>query len=205
MRISFSRQTLLLGAAFTLTACITVNIYFPAPEVRRAAEEIVEETWGDGVAAKSGTPGADTDSTSEPISHLPGTGAVPSLLASVAYAKDPDINVSTAAIRALKESIRKRSGELKPFLGSGSVGIGHDGMLVALNLDGVPLRDQATLRRLVSAENRDRKNLYREIATANDLGGDRIPDIQRIFADTWIDKAEPGWPIQKPDGSWTKR
>src|SRR5262245_11964914 len=28
-----------------LSACITVNIYFPAPEVRRAAEQIVEETW----------------------------------------------------------------------------------------------------------------------------------------------------------------
>ena len=37
-------------------ACITVNIYFPAPEVRRAAEEIVEETWGD-AAATQPTPG----------------------------------------------------------------------------------------------------------------------------------------------------
>ena len=83
---------------------------------------------------------------------------------------------ASLAIRALKESIRKRSGELKPFLGSGSVGIGHDGMLVALNLDGVPLRDQATLRRLVSAENRDRNILDLLFSSANVLGGYRIPD-----------------------------
>ncbi len=30
-----------------LSACITVNIYFPAPEVRLAAEQIVDETWGE--------------------------------------------------------------------------------------------------------------------------------------------------------------
>ena len=36
-----------VSAAVTLTACVTVNIYIPAPEVRRAAEEIVDETWGD--------------------------------------------------------------------------------------------------------------------------------------------------------------
>jgi uncharacterized protein YdbL (DUF1318 family) len=176
--------------AFVPLSCITVNIYFPAPEVRQAAEEIVEETWG----AESPRPQATKESSWLRL-----------LEPARAQAQEADINVSTAAIRALKESMRQRADQLKPFLKAGRVGIGRDGMLAVRALDGVPLREQATIRRLVEAENRDRANLYREIAEANSFGSDRIPDIQRIFAETWIDKAEKGWPIQKPDGTWQLR
>jgi uncharacterized protein YdbL (DUF1318 family) len=61
------------------------------------------------------------------------------------------------------------------------------------------------VRRLVEAENADRRSLYREIAKANKFGDERIPDIQKIFAETWIQKAEPGWWIQQPNGQWTKK
>jgi uncharacterized protein YdbL (DUF1318 family) len=176
--------------AFVPAACITVNIYFPAPEVRQAAEEIVEETWG----PESPHPQATKQSSWWRL-----------LEPALAEAQEADINVSTAAIRALKESMRQRADQLKPFLTAGRVGIGRDGMLAVRGLEGVPLNEQATIRRLVDAENRDRTSLYREIAEANDFGSDRIPDIQRIFAETWIDKAEKGWPIQKPDGSWQTR
>src|SRR5262249_34156296 len=36
----------LVPAIFFVSACVTVNIYFPAAAVERAAEEIVKETWG---------------------------------------------------------------------------------------------------------------------------------------------------------------
>jgi uncharacterized protein len=32
--------------AFLVNSCVTVNIYFPAAAVERAADEIVKETWG---------------------------------------------------------------------------------------------------------------------------------------------------------------
>jgi len=182
------------GLAAALAACVTVNIYFPAPEVRKAAEEIVVETWGGERSEAPARHEGNDDS-----SWLDRVGPA------TAHAADPDINVSTAAIRTLKASIAARSDELKPFLRSGAVGIGRDGMLVVRSADGASLRDRATIRRLVDAENRDRASLYKEIAKANDFGEDRVPDIRRIFAETWIEKAEPGWPVQKPDGSWTKR
>lgn len=175
---------------FVPASCITVNIYFPAPEVRQAAEEIVEETWGAESAPAQPTKESSWLRIFEPAS---------------AQAQEADINVSTAAIRALKESMRKRAEQLKPFLKAGRVGIGRDGMLAIRALDGVPLSEQATIRRLVEAENRDRASLYREIAEANSFASDRVPDIQRIFAETWIDKAEKGWPIQMPDGTWRLR
>lgn len=183
--------TLSVAVAAALTACITVNIYFPAPEVREAAEQIVEETWGSGGA---------TSDAAEPE----GSSWLGLFGPATAHAQDADINVSTAAIRALKESMKARSEELKPFLNGGSVGIAKDGMLAVRSLDDVSLRDKATVRRLVDAENRDRESLYKEIAKANNFGDDRVGDIQRIFAETWIAKAEPGWWKQKPDGSWTR-
>lgn len=183
----------MMAAATTLIACITVNIYFPAPEVRQAAEEIVEETWGQGQAP--------AEPTGSPTSSL-----LDLLAPATAHAADaPDVNVSTAAIRALKAAMRGRADQLKPYLAAGNVGIGKDGMLAVRSLDGVPLKDQARIRSLVAAENKDRASLYAEIAEANGYSRDRIDDIEQIFADTWRDKAERGWPIQGNDGGWKTR
>jgi len=191
----FSNQTAAFAVVLLAAGCITVNIYFPAPEVRRAAEQIVEETWGNPAAGAS-TP--EAQSTPEARWFAP-------FLPRAAYAQDVDINITTAAIRAIKEQMTARSAQLKPHLAQGHVGIGRDGMLVVRGLDGVPLRDQATVRRLVEAENRDRETLYQEIAKANQFEADRVADIRNIFAETWIEKAEKGWPIQNRDGTWTTK
>jgi uncharacterized protein YdbL (DUF1318 family) len=195
--------TVLAGPA----ACVTVNIYFPAPEVRAAAEEIVNETWGGAGGGPDSAP-AERAPVSPPAPEAVSPGAWLRLFApSAAWAAEGQMNVdvSTAPIRALKAAMRDRAGQLKPYLAAGSVGIGRDGMLVVRDLQGVPLGDQAKIRRLVGAENRDREALYAEIAEANGYGRERIGDIQRIFADTWIEKAEKGWPIQSPSGEWTKK
>jgi uncharacterized protein YdbL (DUF1318 family) len=191
MTIRTLAATIALGVGFA--GCITVNIYFPAPEVRRAAEQIVEETWGANAAAE---PSATQPAPSEDSSWLRHLGPAR------AHAQEADINVSTAAIRKLKESMKARADQLKPYLAAGNVGVGKDGMLVVRNLSAVALRDQAEMRRLVEAENRDRASLYREIAKANNFGEDRVDDIQNIFAQTWVEKAERGWQVQKADGSW---
>jgi uncharacterized protein YdbL (DUF1318 family) len=192
---SLPKLSLLSGLALVATACITVNIYFPAPQVRAAAEQIVEETWGAGEPTPGENPSGD------------GGGALLKLLGPrSAWAQDhPDVNVSTAAIRSLKATMKGRADELKPYMAKGAVGIDKDGMLVVRDVGSVPLGDQAKIRRLVEAENRDRKALYAEIAEANGYERDRIADVQAIFAETWIEKAERGWPVQKPDGSWGVR
>lgn len=185
-----SRSLVGLAAALWVAACITVNIYFPAPQVRAAAAEIVEETWG--------TATADAPSSSLEI-HWFGPKAAH------AGEGEPDVNVSTAAIRKLKASIKQRSAKLKPYLAAGNVGVAKDGRLVMRDLASVPLKEQATLRGLVAAENRDRESLYVEIAEANGYARERLDDIRRIFAETWRDKAAPGWPIQADDGSWSTK
>jgi hypothetical protein len=36
---------LLLPAAALLTACVTINIYFPAAAAEKAADKIIDEVW----------------------------------------------------------------------------------------------------------------------------------------------------------------
>jgi uncharacterized protein YdbL (DUF1318 family) len=78
-------------------------------------------------------------------------------------------------------------------------------MLVGREAAGLDLAAKASVRRLVDAENKDRESLYREIASANHFGAERVADIRAIFAQTWKDKAEAGWWIQSADGSWKQK
>ncbi len=190
-----------LPAWFVLViACVTINIYFPAAAVEKAADKIVEETWGE-----KGAPPAKADGEKQSHRKAPLRFAGFRLGPSVAYAQEADINVTTPAIRALKDSIRQRSDAIKPYMDRGNAGIGRDGLLVARSTDGLSLKEQAGLTRLVQAENRDRESLYREIAKANNFGPDRVSDIQTIFARSWMKNARAGWWIQDPGGGWRQR
>ena len=40
-------RSLSLFLALTVVSCVTINIYFPAEEIRGAADKIVNEVWGD--------------------------------------------------------------------------------------------------------------------------------------------------------------
>jgi uncharacterized protein YdbL (DUF1318 family) len=185
-------------AIFFVSACVTVNIYFPAAAVERAADQIVKETWGGAAEpAKNVTP---------PQSRNPNPSAetLSFGLISVAHAQEPDINVSNPAIRALKDSIKQRSEAIKPYMDRGNVGIAQDGLLAVRNTDGLSLKERADITQLVQAENRDRESLYAEIAKANNIAKESIPKIKTIFAKSWIDQARPGWWIQD-QGNWRRK
>jgi uncharacterized protein YdbL (DUF1318 family) len=177
-----------------LAACVTVNIYFPAPAVREAAEEITEETWGEAARTKE-TSMAPAPALLERLASF--------LAPASAYAAEPDINVSTAAIRALKAAMSERAAKLEPSLAAGRIGVAADGSIAVRDFAGVPLGEQASVRRLIDAENRDREALYREIAEANNFGTDRVGDVRAIFAETWQAQARrAGWWTQAKGGSW---
>jgi uncharacterized protein YdbL (DUF1318 family) len=184
---------------FLASACVTVNIYFPAAAVERAADQIVKETWGG--------PSEPAKTAPEPRSfNLRALTRIASLsLVSAAQAQEADINVSNPAIRALKDSIKQRSGAIKPYMDRGNTGIAQDGMLVVRNTDGIDLKARAEVNQLVDAENRDRETLYAEIAKANGIPASNIPKIKSIFAKSWTDQAQPGWWIQDAQGNWKKK
>jgi len=184
---------------FFVSACVTVNIYFPAAAVERAADQIVKETWGG--------PAEPAKSAPQPQSFdWRGPARIVSLAwISEAQAQEADINVSNPAIRALKDSIKQRSGAIRPYMDRGNVGIAQDGMLAIRNTDGLDLKARAGIKQLVDAENRDREALYVEIAKANGIPTSNVPKIKSIFAKSWIDQAQPGWWIQDSQGNWKKK
>ena len=181
-----------------LNACVTVNIYFPAAAVQRAADEIVKETWG-------GSNG--TSERVQPQSLLPFAPrrTLSLSLTREAFAQEADINVSNPAIRGLRDSIKHRSGAIKPYMDKGSAGINQGGLLVVRSSEGLSLKERAEVQQLIEAENRDREALYAEIAKANNIPPDAVPKIKGIFANSWIDQAQTGWWIQDSQGNWKRK
>ena len=114
-----------------------------------------------------------------------------------------DLEVNTPAITALKSSMQARHGQLSPFYGAGAIGLTKDGMIAVKDATAVPLSQRGSLSGLVSAENADRANLYKEIAAANGHA-EWQGDIQNTFAGRWIDKAQSGWFYQSGSG-WAKK
>jgi uncharacterized protein YdbL (DUF1318 family) len=186
----------LFALAIVLPACVTVNIYFPAAAVQRAADRIVEETWGE---QGKGAP-KEAPQSSAPVNIYRVVG-----FSREAFAQEADINVSNPAIRSLKESIRARSGSLKPYMDKGNVGINQEGLLTIRTTEGLSLKERAELQQMVDAENRDRESLYAEIAKANNFPRDKVPEIKRIFAKSWTDQARPGWYVQDSQGNWRRK
>jgi uncharacterized protein len=187
---------ILVPAVLLTSACVTVNIYFPAAAVERAADQIVRETWG---GPKEPTQAAPKPQSFNRHSLV---RLVSLSWVNQAHAQEADINVSNPAIRALKDSIKQRSSAIKPFMDRGNIGIGQDGLLVIRSTDGLNLKERAEIQQLLEAENRDRENLYSEIAKANNISRENIPKIKTIFAKSWIDQAQSGWWFQDAQGAW---
>ena len=125
------------------------------------------------------------------------------LLASQFAVAAADLEVNTPAITAIKSSMQARHGQLAGFYASGAIGLTKDGLIAVKDATAVPLKDRGALNGLVSAENADRKNLYKEIANANGHP-EWQGEIQSTFAGRWIDKAQSGWFYQGA-GGWAQK
>lgn len=194
------KKQYVLGTALTtglvfVLACITVNIYFPEATVKQAAAEIVEEIRKTDAEKKAPEPVAD-------LAGLRGPSAFS--LVPAAYAQEAT-NVSTPAIRALKESMKSRFVSLQPYFAAGNIGETNKGLLEVRDETGLNLQAKAALRNLVKDENGDRVKLYAEVAKALNIEASQVERIQKIFAAEWAKSAAAGWWIQQEDGAWIKK
>lgn len=189
---------LTMGLILFIAACVTVNIYFPAAAVQKAADEIVGDVRN--IEKKDEQKPEEKQKINKLFKELKRLSWGPS----VAYAQI-DIEVSTPAIRALKDSMKERFPQLKPFYDRGNIGESSMGLLETRDLTGLNLKEKADLSRLVELENKERKALYTEIMKANKFGPEVLPQIQKIFANSWREKSQSGWWIQKDSGEWEKK
>ena len=181
-----------------LTACVTVNIYFPSSAVQKAADEIVDE-----IRIERGKKQEPKDKIKQE-GMLIKESLLSLLTVSEAYAQI-NIEVSTPAIRALKDTMRGRFQYLQPFYLRGAIGENKDGYVEIRDIAGLNLKEKSDLQNLVNQENRDRQSLYIEIIKANKFGNEVLPQVQKIFANSWRDKSMAGWWIQDDNGQWRKK
>jgi len=180
-----------------LSACVTVNIYFPAAAVQKAADEIVDEVRGTKDQQKPDKkPGSQSWFLNE-LRFSVGPKEV--------QAQTVNIVVSTPAIREMKHAIRERFHLVKPFYEQGNVGENKSGLIEIRNTDNLGLKDKADITRLVEQENNNRMMLYTEVMKANKLSAQSMPEIQKIFANSWRIKSQPNWWIQNDNGQWEKK
>lgn len=182
-------------------ACVTVNIYFPAAKVEKTAEEIVGEVYREKEPAPQEPQEKPRSWRQEGIPRSIGLAR---LGPAPAYAEEAT-TVSNASIRALKDQIARRHQELLPYYQGGQAGINREGYLEVRGTDGLGLPQVAALKRLVDADNAARRQLYEEVARALNLTPEQVPQVRRIFAKEWREKAQGGWWIQADDGQWVRK
>lgn len=159
----------LLCGILTVFACVTINIYFPAEEVKSVAGEIVDEIRG-------------RESTENEESFLRTIDIA--LFSGIVWAQDVT-TVSNPTIRALKEKMKARYAEMKPYYDQGMLEEDNDGYVTVANTEGLDLKKKRDLKNLVKAENKDRKALYTEVAKAMNIDPGQVSKVAEIFAKEW--------------------
>jgi uncharacterized protein len=187
------RKIIPLMVLLGLLSCVTVNIYFPAEEVRRTAEEIVGEVRGH--AGEAGPQSFFGDRL---------TIFTYFLTPSIAHAQS-ETTVSNASIRSIKERLKQRNPQLAPYFNQGALGENSSGYLQILDLGSLDMQQKAQVNRLVEAENRDRRELYHEILRALNLDGSQLGRVESIFAREWQQAAGPGWKVETAPGQWVNK
>jgi uncharacterized protein YdbL (DUF1318 family) len=199
-----------LAAALLLTACVTINVYFPAAEAKEAAKEFVDKVIGDDAPPTDSkpapqTPGGQGGSASlqQPVRQfdwlaLIGIGS--------AYAQESaDISIKTPAIQAIQNRMAARfQTQLAAGFDAGALGLTRDGMVEVRDASKLALKDRVAITQAVADDNRDRKAVYREVAVANGHP-EWESRIRGIFAQQWIDSAHAGWWYQDAGGGWKQK
>ena len=199
--------------AIVFTACVTINIYFPAAAAEKAADRIIQDVWSaTGQLPTSQLPDSTSDSSapsdpSDSVSEEPQTqsalGVLFDFIVSPAYAQ-ADLNVSTPAIQNIQGSLKARYPQLAPYYANGAIGLTDKALITLRDAAGIPLKDRNKVKQLVSAENNDRNALYREIAKANGHP-EWEANIRDTFASRWVANASGGWWYQDANGAWKQR
>lgn len=186
-----------------LAACVTINIYFPAAEAREAAEKIVDDILGE--EEKLPTSGADDQSMHlMPAETGVAFNLLDLLIPRAEAAAQPKFDANTPAVRKLQASMKQRHSSLKSFYQKGAIGFTQDALVGIRELSAVPLKQRGQLKNLVKAENRDRNQLYKEIAKANGHP-EWESDVRTTFGKTWVSNASKGWWYKSKQGAWAQK
>jgi uncharacterized protein len=193
----------LTALCLLLSACVTINVYFPAAAAEKAADQIIEDVWGND-AAKAGNKRSELrQETGVQRVLLAAASGMLNLIVPTANAQ-ADLNIATPVVKQLTQSMEARHPQLKKYYDSGAIGLTRDGLVEVRDQNAIPLPERNAARKLVADENADRASLYREIASANGHP-EWETDIRKTFAERWIERASASWYVQDAGGQWKQK
>lgn len=193
-----------VAGALLLSACVTINVYFPAAEAKEAAREFVEKVidQADKVEVKQIPAGGGGMAMLQRRFDFD-----PWMLVGIGSAQAqsaPDITIKTPAIQAIQARMESRfDASLRGGFDSGALGFTADGMVSVRDAGKLELKDRVAVNAAVADDNRDRKAVYREIAVANGHP-EWEAQIREVFARQWVASAKAGWWYQS-GGAWKQK
>jgi uncharacterized protein YdbL (DUF1318 family) len=203
---------------FALTACVTINIYFPAAAAEDAARVIVRDVLSDEqveVIKENQEDGQEKNDQGNAITsynqayYLANnvttniTIGILNILIPPAHA-EADININTPAISALRNNLKARAATLKKYYASGAIGLTTNANVQIRDQSLISLKERNQVKKLVADENKERSALYAEIARANDHP-EWEAEIRSTFARVWVEEVASGTWYQNADADWVQK
>ncbi len=180
-----------------VSACVTINVYFPAAAAEKAAAEFIDEVIGESPKTERTAPEKDDGG---------GAGDGLGMLFSpigTAHAQ-ADLDIESPQVRAIQARMAERFRTLEPHFDSGALGFTRDGHVDVRDAAAIPLAARTQAKQAVADDNRDRDAVYREIAVANGRP-EWEGQIRETFAAQWIERAKSGWHYQDASGAWKQK
>lgn len=205
MRTSTQRRLLGAGfiAALLLSACVTINVYFPAAQAQEAAKQFVDKVIGP--SAQPASPASDGDDHGAPPPKPPGLSLLSLIIPDAQAQAAPNINMHTPAIQAIQSRMAQRfTASLQASFDAGALGYTKDGLVAVRDATKIALKDRVAVNQAVADDNRDRNAVYREVAVANGHP-EWEAQIRATFAQQWIASAHAGWWYQDASGAWKQK
>jgi uncharacterized protein YdbL (DUF1318 family) len=183
-----------------LTACVTINVYFPTAAAEKAADQIIDKVWGEEEQDQKDSSTDTQSNVKTPLWARALDVFVPPAHAAVTF----NIDISSPAIQAIQGAMQDRHQQLESYYDNGAIGLTSNGLIILRQPNKVPLRSRNEIKKLVDDENNDRLALYREIANVNGHP-EWEGQIRDTFAKRWIERAKVGWWYQDEDGNWIRK
>lgn len=188
MKRFFRMQAVL--ALLLVTACVTVNIYFPAAEIKKDAENVVKRVYG-------------LEGETQPGTEAPKEGSFLELFAPTeAFAQDYQ-SFSNSVTRGIEQQLGQVYQQLQPYYAAGNVGLDSSGFAALRDKGGLNMQQVGEINRLVNQDRSLKTQLYQEKAKAAQTP-DKVGQVQGIYADVWKSYAAPGTWVQN-GGSWGQK
>jgi len=181
-----------LGCVITTKHQIDAHIVLDIRHIQEQADGVLDYIEG-----KTDTLPA-TDSTSQ--------NAAPAFLERAYYALAPiqavyaaELKESSPKVKDLADKMRERQPKIEALKKQGAIGEDNRGYVTLRESDAIADGEKKNeAQQLIAAENADRKNLYREIATDNADQNVTLTTVERIFAQRRLMRASPGEVFQLP-------